>query len=207
MGVGEEDSGVTLSKYYHRCNELSKSRAEFPSIAAHHGAALFRHGPGDQAICSQAAGCLRRVTSYKEPRRTSTPCCSRPKAAGRSISLASSARRLPTGRGSWHGFVMSARWPTKVLEGASQMAKLEVQRTNEGEPHEFLGTVQEGGTGTHHRVALHRPVMSGCRAGGRSRPGRLGRTCQVVRREALVRASFRFHWSASQGSRSFAPLI
>jgi hypothetical protein len=86
------------------------------------------------------------------------------------------------------------------------MAKVEGQRTNEGEPYGFLGTVQEGGTGTHHRVTLHRPVMSGCRAGGRSRPDRLGKTCQVVRREAMVKASFRFHWSASRESRSFAPL-
>jgi len=34
------------------------------------------------------------------------------------------------------------------------MAEAEVQRMNEGEPYELLVTVQEGGTGTQHRVRL-----------------------------------------------------
>ena len=55
------------------------------------------------------------------------------------------------------------------LEGVSSMAKVEVRRTNEGEPYEFLVTVQEGETGTHHRVTL-RKVDHERLSGGRASP-------------------------------------
>jgi hypothetical protein len=59
------------------------------------------------------------------------------------------------------------------------MAKVEVQRTNEGEPYEFLVTVQEGGTATHHRVTLRQADYERL-SGGRASP------------EALVRESFHY---------------
>ena len=39
-----------------------------------------------------------------------------------------------------------------VVEGVSDIAKVQVQGTNEGEPYDF--TVHQGGTETHHGVTL-----------------------------------------------------
>lgn len=59
------------------------------------------------------------------------------------------------------------------------MAKIEVQRTNQGEPGKFEVTVQEGGTETRHRVTLRKADYERL-SGGRASP------------EALVKESFRF---------------
>ena len=59
------------------------------------------------------------------------------------------------------------------------MAEVEVQRTNEGEPYQFLVTVQEGGTATQHRVTLRQADYERL-SGGRAGP------------EALVRESYHF---------------
>ena len=59
------------------------------------------------------------------------------------------------------------------------MAKVDVQRTNEGEPYQFLVTVREGGTETQHRVTLRQADYERL-SGGRASP------------EALVRESFHY---------------
>ena len=59
------------------------------------------------------------------------------------------------------------------------MAKVEVKRTNEGQPYVFQVTVQEGGTATHHRVTLRQADYERL-SGGRASP------------EALVRESFHY---------------
>ena len=59
------------------------------------------------------------------------------------------------------------------------MAKIEVQRTNQGEPYEFQVTVREGGAQTRHRVTLRKTDYERL-SRGQASP------------EALVRESFRF---------------
>jgi hypothetical protein len=59
------------------------------------------------------------------------------------------------------------------------MAKIEVQRTNQGEPYAFQVTVKEGGTETRHRVTLCKADYERLSGGQASA-------------EALVRESFRF---------------
>jgi hypothetical protein len=59
------------------------------------------------------------------------------------------------------------------------MAKIEVQRTNQGEPYEFQVTIQERGGETRHRVTLRKADYERL-SGGQASP------------EALVRESFRF---------------
>jgi hypothetical protein len=59
------------------------------------------------------------------------------------------------------------------------MADVDVKRTNDGTPYEFLVTVQEGGTSTQHRVTLRRADFERLSA-GKASP------------EALVRESFHF---------------
>jgi len=59
------------------------------------------------------------------------------------------------------------------------MAKVNVQRANQGEPYEFQVTVHEGGTDTHHRVTLRQADYERLSAGQASP-------------EALVRESFHF---------------
>jgi hypothetical protein len=59
------------------------------------------------------------------------------------------------------------------------MAKIEVERTNQGEPYEFQVTVKEGGTETRHSVTLRKADYE-----------RLSRS--QASPEALVRESFRF---------------
>jgi len=59
------------------------------------------------------------------------------------------------------------------------MPNVEVQRTNEGQPYEFLVTVRESGTSTQHRVTLGHADYERL-SGDKASP------------EALVRASFHF---------------
>ena len=59
------------------------------------------------------------------------------------------------------------------------MAKVNIQRTSQGEPYEFEVTVHEGGTATHHRVTLRQADYERL-SGGRAGP------------EALVRESFHY---------------
>ena len=59
------------------------------------------------------------------------------------------------------------------------MPNVDVQRTNQGEPYQFLVTVREAGTETQHRVTLRQADYERL-SGGRASP------------EELVKESFQF---------------